>query len=211
MGATDDDLHGLFRRADKIGTDAPFGWPAPFTRAIAAYSTATVWPSVGLPRLRYRRTDEVVRGKLGRWPLSVSSDRIAVTAMRAVRLLAGAAANGESIDRRGGDRFVETYPAVALHIWGFPSHGYKGTEGAKVRARLVSALAERTADWLMLSEEDRARCKASDDMLDSLVAALVARAAAIDRCEPIPPGDHALAREEGWIALPRPGSLESLG
>lgn len=210
MGATDAALHELFGRADKIGIDAPFGWPAPFTRAVAAYSAETVWPSTDVPRLRFRRTDEVAKEKLGRWPLSVSTDLIAVTAMRAVRLLAEAATTGESIDRSGTGRFVEVYPAAALHVWGFPSRGYKGAKGAEVRARLVSDLAERTRDWLTLCEEDWARCTASDDMLDALVAALVTRAAAIGRCEPIPPTDQELAREEGWIALPQTGSLDRL-
>ncbi len=210
LGATDADLHELFRRADRIGIDAPFGWPAPFTRAVAAYSTETVWPSTAVPQLRFRRTDEFVRERLGRWPLSVSSDLIAVPAMRAVRLLAEASAAGEAIDRSGGGRFVEVYPAAALHVWGFPSRGYKRAKGATVRARLVSDLAERTVDWLTLSEEDRARCTASDDMLDALVAALVARAATTGRCEPIPPEDRELAREEGWIALPQSRSLNQL-
>ena len=210
LGATDADLHELFRRGDKIGIDAPFGWPAPFTRAVAAYSAETVWPSADVPQLRFRRTDEVAREKLGRWPLSVSTDLIAVTAMRAVRLLAEAAATGESIERSGGGRFVEVYPAAALHVWGFPSRGYKRTKGAAVRARLVSDLAEQAKDWLTLSEEDRARCMDSDDILDALVAALVARAAAIGRCEPIPPDDVELAKEEGWIALPQTGSLNQL-
>ena len=131
-------------------------------------------------------------------------------AMRAVRLLAEAAAAGEAIDRSGSGRFVEVYPAAALHVWGFPSRGYKRTKGAEVRARLVSDLAERTADWLTLSEEDQARCTASDDMLDALVAALVARAAASGRCEPMPTEDHELAQEEGWIALPQREALEQL-
>ena len=210
MGATDADLHELFGRADKIGIDAPFGWPAPFTRAVAAYSAETVWPSAEVPRLRFRRTDEFARERLGRWPLSVSTDLIAVPAMRAARLLAEAAATGESIDRSGGGRFVEVYPAAALHVWGFPSRGYKGTKGAAVRARLVRDLAERTADWLTLSERDWAGCTASDDLLDALVAALVARAPVVGRCEPTPPGDQELAREEGWIALPQTGSLDQL-
>ena len=70
MGTTDADLHELFGRADKIGIDAPFGWPAPFTRAVAAYSTETVWPSTDVPCLQFRRTDEVAKEKLGRWPPS---------------------------------------------------------------------------------------------------------------------------------------------
>ena len=210
MGATDADLHELFGRADKIGIDAPFGWPVPFARAVAQYSASTVWPSAEVRELRFRRTDRVVQEKLGRWPLSVSSDLIGVTAMRAVRLLAEAAARGATIDRSGGGRFVEVYPAAALSVWEFPSRGYKGTKGSAVRARLVSDLAERAADWLALSRNEWARCKASDDMLDALVAALVARAVHVDRCDPIPPDDRSLATEEGWIALPQSGSLAEL-
>ena len=78
-----------------------------------------------------------------------------MTAMRAARLLAAAAATGEAIDRRGGGRFVETYPAAALSIWGFPSRGYKGTKGEKVRAQLVRDFAEKTSSWLTLTKEDR--------------------------------------------------------
>ena len=52
MGATDSDLHELFGGADKIGIDAPFGWPVPFTRAVAQYSASTVWPSAEVRELR---------------------------------------------------------------------------------------------------------------------------------------------------------------
>ena len=45
-------------------------------------------------------------------------------------------------------------------------------------------------------------------MLDALVAALVARAAARGGCEP--PEDCGLAKREGWIALPYADSLGRL-
>ena len=210
MGVTDSDLNNLFGRADKIGIDAPFGWPACFSRAIANYSASTVWPAVDVSQLRFRRTDEVVKEKLGRWPLSVSSDLIAVPAFRAVRLLAETARTGEAIDRSGGGRFVEAYPSAALTIWGFPSRGYKGARGAAVRDELVSEFAKQTTAWLTLSQQNWSRCRASDDVLDALVAALVARTAAIGCCEPIPPADRGLATEEGWIALPQSETLDKL-
>ena len=47
-------------------------------------------------------------------------------------------------------------------------------------------------------------------MLDALVVALVARAAAIGRREPIPMGDHELAQREGWVALPQRESLNEI-
>ena len=155
LGATDADLLRAFQHAGKIGIDAPFGWPAHFVRAIHAYSSTTVWPSVDVAGLRFRRTDWVVKETLGRWPLSVASDLIAVTAIRTARLLAEAAAAGESIDRCGNGRFVETYPAAALGVWGFPSRGYKGTKGAEVRTKLVADLVDRTHPWLVLTDEDR--------------------------------------------------------
>jgi len=37
--------------------------------------------------LQFRETDSEVRRRIGRWPLSVSTDRIALPAMRAMALL----------------------------------------------------------------------------------------------------------------------------
>ena len=213
---TDSDLLDLFGRPgqgpDKIAIDAPFGWPEDFVRAIHTYSTSTVWPSGDDSHLRLRRTDRVVREKTDLVPLAVAADRIAMTAMRAARLLARVAGDGEAIDRSGDGRFVEVYPAAALRTWGLPWKGYKGPgpEKRKKRAEIVAGLAEKAASWLTRSEEVRCRCRESDDMLDALVAALVARAAAIGWCEPIPDEDSGLAEKEGWIALPQSDSLARL-
>ena len=211
-GATDSRLLELFRGADKIGIDAPFGWPASFVQAIHGYSTSTVWPNGDISDLRFRRTDRVARERLGRWPLSVSADRIAMIAMRAARLLAEVADDGEVIDRSGSGRFVETYPAAALSVWGLPSKGYRGTEEAaiEVRGEIVDGLTEKIGSGLTLTDEVQCECRKSDDILDALVAALVARTAARGRCEPILPEDCGLAKTEGWIALPHSDSLEKL-
>lgn len=210
LDVSDSSLLELFRLADKIGIDAPFGWPKRFVRAIYDYSTSMVWPTVDVSPLRYRRTDLVVRETAGVWPLSVSAERIAMTAMRTARLLTKAAENEGAIDRSGRGAFVEAYPAAALRIWGLAWKGYKGPKKEAARAKQVERLAEKTSSWLTLSAEDRSRCVESDDILDALVVALVARASAIGRCEPIPSKDRRLAKEEGWIALPQPDSLEGL-
>ncbi len=179
------------------------------------------------PHLRYRRTDEVVeREMVAMWagmreaagscagrrvrPLSVSSDRIAAPAMRAARLLVRAS-KSETVDRSGKcGRFVEVYPAAALAIWELPSTGYKGTEQRHVSARkkMMEKLEGRTG--LSVSRDHRELCWKSDDALDALVAALVARVAGTRRCEPIPKEDRELARREGWIALPKKQSLDQL-
>lgn len=75
-----------------------------------------------------------------------------------------------------------------------------------VTHRLIST----TKPWLDWPVDAQQACEKSDDALDAVVAALVARAAATDQSEPIPRKHVAAAKREGWIALPRSGSLASL-
>ena len=205
-GADDARLLELFDRSDKIGIDAPFGWPTAFADAVYRHQRRNEWPTVRTASLRYRMTDHIVRERIKRWPLSVSSDLIGVTAMRAGRLLSETG----PIDRSGRGRFVEVYPAAALHIWGFSSTGYKKRAGEENRRELTRRLMAATEKWLDWPVDAKQACDKSDDALDSVVAALVARAAATEQIEPIPQGHMATARREGWIALPCDGSLASL-
>ena len=144
-------------------------------------------------------------------PLSVSADKIAMTAMRAARLLAKVHDDGEDVDRSGKTcRFVEVYPAAALKTWGLPFKSYKGKgpEKEDKRDKLVCDLARKTG--LNLTDEVRSGCRESDDKFDAFVAALVTRAAATRCCEPIPEEDRERAGKEGWIALPQSDSLARL-
>jgi len=211
----DPDLLKLFncpeKRPDKIGIDAPFGWPVDFVGAIHAHSTHMHWPHVNNSRLRLRRTDHFVRRKVtGINPLSVSADKIAMTAMRAARLLAKVYEGGEDVDRTGRNgRFVEVYPAAAVKRWlDFKSYKGTGPENEEKRTKLVCDLEGKTG--LKVTGEVRSGCRESDDKFDAFVAALVTRAAATRRCEPIPDEDRAHAEKEGWIALPLSGSLARL-
>lgn len=195
----DDELLGCFQAADadKVGVDVPFGWPDEFVDALLAYRSSTAWPRGNPKLLLFRETDRVVQKMSGRWPLSVSSDRIAVTAMRAARLFSRLA---QPVERDGSGRLVEVYPAGGLRCWGF-------SEG---RDNRLAEVDRRTRPWLHLEEPVRRACEASDDALDALIAALVARAAGRGLCEPIPEEVRERARREGWIALPRPDSLDGL-
>jgi len=109
--------------------------------------------------------------------------------------------------RGGGDRVVEAYPAAALLLWELPREGYKSDPAA--RENLLAALEER-APWLAWEPGARKACIESDDSLDAVLCALIARAAALGLTEPPPPEDRDLARAEGWIHLPREGSLGEL-
>ncbi len=68
-----------------------------------------------------------MRERIERWPLSVSSNLIGVIAMRTARLLSETG----RIARSGRGRFIEVSPAAALHVWGFPSAGYKKKAGGE--------------------------------------------------------------------------------
>ncbi len=129
----DDRLLALIGSADKVGIDCPFGWPQPFVNAVVAHAHGQAWPGRGQPgpghrrSLRYRLTDEIVHQQVGIWPLSVSTDRIGVTAMRCAALLDALAAVGQPVDRTSDGRAVEVYPAAALKYWGLPHQGYACT------------------------------------------------------------------------------------
>ena len=214
----------------RIAIDAPFGWPRAFVDAIGAWRDQGVWP-LGLDpgksqdALVLRATDlDVWRGdKSGEWkgvgrgPLSVSADRIAFAAMRCARLVnALGAAEGQAIDRSGHGRVLEVYPEAALRQWTISSAtddsdagGYKGTSPAAVerRRRLFGRLRDRLSNVVDLGPVSEA-CLASDDALDAVVCALVARAAEVGALLPV--GDPEQARVEGWIRLPTPESLSLL-
>ena len=214
-GQGDEDLVDVIAAADVTGIDIPLGWPDAFVASVTAHHRGEPWPSAPLASLCYRATDLHLEQRLralgtSRRPLSVTTDRIAIPAMRAARLLPRLAARGIPVDRAGSGRVVEVYPAAALDVWGLPSRQYKGVEGAATRARLLAALEQRLAPTLSLDGATRATCSASDHALDALVAALIARTVGRGLCARPPDDQLAQARREGWIALPDPGSLERL-
>lgn len=109
---------------EKVAIDAPFGWPGEFVEAIAAHRRGEPWPShdddapeVLRESLSFRATDTVAMQT--RRPLSVSTDKLGVTAMRCAALL-HRWSKDEEIDRSGRGKFVEVYPAAALVRWGPP-------------------------------------------------------------------------------------------
>ena len=156
-------------RADVIGIDAPFGWPEAFVKAVADWRLDG-WTSESRDHLQLRETNRVVRDHVGRRPLSVSTDRIALPAMRAMALLRR---HGVT-NRRGDGRFFEVYPAGSLFCWKLRCRGYKriDDEWAIVRREILSELQTKLR-WLDVPDS----YAESADSLDALVASLTARAA----------------------------------
>lgn len=211
LGVDDHAIGELIRGADKVGLDVPLGWPIAFARAVGD-SLDGPWPAAYRHAdnidFRLRRTDRWVWRTLKTSPpLSVSTDRIALPAMRAAALLSQQFAKAP---RDGSGSVVEVYPAAALRRWGFVSRRYKGRENLAVRAKLVTNFFHETRAWMAVSTKDAELCRSSDDAFDALVCALGARAAATTLVEPIPTEDHSSALREGWISVPLEGSLARL-
>jgi len=197
----------------KIGIDAPFGWPEPFLDAVSAYRSGPAWPTGmdnPLDECRLRETDRAVNRRSGKWPLSVTSDRIALPAMRCASLLTdiGHHAGTESVGRDGTGLCCEVYPDPALRFWTnqslerlAPRESYKGSGAQQKRLQLLAAIQAQ----LPLEDRDHQLEKIGlqDDYLDALLCALVARAAELGLTHP-PETEAEVARApvEGWIHLP---------
>jgi predicted RNase H-like nuclease len=216
VGADDELLLAALNDTDRAAIDCPLGWPEPLVDFLIAHRAGRAPAPVGQSGLEWRRTlsrratdlhvAETVPGCV---PLAVGADRIAAVAMRAAGLLAALADAGRPVDRSGAGLLVEVYPAAALRIWGLASRSYKGTGNRLALGLLVDKLqtALPNLDWFGYDS----MCRHSDDALDAVVCALIARSAHL-RLTTGPP-DHlsALASTEGWIHLPSGrGSLAKL-
>ena len=207
-GLADGELLEAITIADKVGIDAPFGWPDEFVEAVSAHHNRAGWPGAGEDQdiyrfhLSFRATDRKLIAGGARRPLSVSTDLIGVVAMRCAFLLDRLAAQGDPVDRMGSGKVIEAYPAPALISWGLSATGYKSRVGAARLPELLSQL-EEGLGGLELSSLQRDLAGSDHNCFDALVCSLVARAAALGLTQPPEPGEEAeRARREGWIHVP---------
>jgi len=160
----------LAREADAVAIDAPLGWPSAFVDAVTAHAAGGPWQSAPSLQLRYRATDLAIQRSTGLWPLSVSSDRIAVVAFRAARLASLLRPHDHARD--GSNGLLEAYPAAALQRWSLPSRSYKLPEHVAERSRILTGL-QQAIELDLAGHADR--LIGSSDRLDALVSAMVAR------------------------------------
>lgn len=203
-GVTDDAIVEATRGVSKIGIDCALGWPREFVDFLVQHShveSASAAVDGGMEwrrRLAYRETDRQTRERTGRWPLSVATDRLGMTALRAAGLLSRLEKAGLNDDRSGEGTVVEVYPAASLRLWGLHAPGYKTSLDA--RAVLFAALVQ-AAPWFDFGEKTDLMVEASD-AFDAVIASFAARSAALG-LSTTPDGDvRKLAQVEGWIALP---------
>ncbi|MBG6239133.1 putative nuclease with RNAse H fold [Mycetocola sp. CAN_C7] len=204
LGVADAQIAESAGTVDKLGIDCALGWPDEFVQFVTAHATGdnrSVRVDGGMDwrrTLAYRETDREVRRLTGRWPLSVSTDRLGLTAMRCAGLLGRIEETGVPVDRSGSGVVVEVYPGASLRLWGLPTAGYRADP--RSRSLLLLALRE-AAPWLELEGHSDLMIR-SADALDAVIAALAARNAALGGYEAPPPPLVDRARREGWIALP---------
>jgi predicted nuclease with RNAse H fold len=211
LGLSDEQLVKLTKGSNKIGIDCAFGWPVEFFEFLNQHMNPNQKPK-GIDgamewrrTLSFRETDREVRKLTGRWPLSVSTDRLALTAMRNAGLLARFQEAGVNIDRAGEGTTCVVYPGATLRLWGFDTAGYR-TEESKRRNLLANLKTQ--APWLKLSSfEDQ--MLSSIDCFDAVIAALAARAVALGSYSKPSKDQLAKAKVEGWICLPS-GELPAL-
>ena len=206
----DPSLIDLVVGATKLGVDSPLGWPRRFVEAVSAHSEGgdwqDEWSSDAFP---FRTTDRAIKRLAGVNPLSVSTDRLGLTARRCALLQNGWANRmGEAVDRTGAGRIVEVYPAATMKACGLPTKDYK--KDAATREKLLADIADQTAGWLRLDDVGAA-CVASDHVFDGLISAITAVLALHGLT--VDPTEEQLddARREGWIHAPAaPCSLADL-
>ncbi|WP_430593203.1 DUF429 domain-containing protein [Humidisolicoccus flavus] len=206
LDVTDQTIVAASSAAEKIGIDCAFGWPDEFVKFLSTHANRSgdvdFEPVDGgmewRRRLAYRETDRRVREATGRWPLSVATDRLGLTALRCAGLLDRLQRGGFAVDRAGSGAVVEVYPGATLRGWGIDTRGYK-TEAAP-RATLLRIVQE-SAPWLHLGVFERTMVH-SADAFDAVISAIAARAAALGMYVHPEPELLDQAQREGWIALP---------
>jgi predicted RNase H-like nuclease len=186
-----------------LALDAPLGWPADLGTALKRHMAGSAL-DLDAHQLFRRATDRFVARTFGKTPLDVGADRIARTAHWAVNFL-------ERLRQRLGvslplawsvplsERLsaIEVYPAATLLAHGAQLTGYKASAGSGERAALYELLQTK-----FTCAAECAAVVASPHLIDAAICAL----AGVDFLEgyAVPPEDHALAEQEGWIwARPR--------
>lgn len=199
LGASDAEIAAAVATATKAGVDVPLGWPQAFVNHVSAHARGVQKADESGPQWRrtmaLRRTDVVVQERFGQRPLSVSTDLIAHPALRWSVIEAQLLREGINTARDGSGTVAEVYPAAALKAWGLPHRGYKKRDATELRAQIVAALPVEVGEFRKL-------CLASDDVLDAVIAAVVAREVEAGRTLCPSASEVELAQVEGWIHVP---------
>ena len=181
-----------------LALDAPLGWPEPIGQQLNAHFAGEA--ILVDPNLMFRReTDRFIKRETGKQSLDVGADRIARTALAALKYLDQIS---REIDREiplawradldSSLSAIEVYPAATLKQSGFRSEGYKKPEHRTERKEIFDSLC-RNAKF----ETETSVVIDDDDVLDAAVCVLAGCHFLMNQC--MAPAYIELARKEGWI------------
>lgn len=193
--------------ASLLAMDSPLGWPATLGVTLAGHRAGA--PIEIEPDAMFRRlTDRIVRRRIGKQPLEVGADRIARTALAALRLLGEIGSSmGEPVELAWNRRriakasAIETYPAAWLLSRDLPARRYKdrGPGDAERRAVIVARLEGLFAGGLARAA---ASLSANAHLLDAVICVLCGADFLGGGCLAPSVEERGLARKEGWIWFP---------
>lgn len=206
VGVSDAQIVQAVHEADGTGVDVPVGWPIRFAELLHDHAELRLKPPESTDAtwrrgLAMRATDMEVWRRTGITPLSVSANLIAYPAFRWAGIEAKLRDEGVDTSRDGSGVVAEVYPAAALYRWGLPHRGYKGAQHAAVRQRMVESILTLFPAFEWRGFE--ALAIADDNVLDAVLAALVAHQIAQGNCEGPGADQRETACIEGWIWLPK--------
>lgn len=212
-----------------VGVDIPFGWPRKFGEFVSCWTPASANDAECPPSLdyRYRTTDRFIHERLGKWPLSVSSERFALGS----RLWCELCEKEKLQDRiavtehrpTARPTIIEVYPAATLAAFfrggvKLAIDGYKSEK--EIRQPLVEQLVATFGITMpaSISLEQIVGSGKGSDVTDALIASLTAAIYEQDpamsdlRSDGKPLGgwrivspsklQEADANKEGWIFFP---------
>jgi predicted RNase H-like nuclease len=182
-----------------LALDAPLGWPASLGPALVQHAAGE--PVRQNPNLLFRRgTDRFVKAEIGKQPLDVGADRIARTAVAALRLVADIRKlTGHPIplawspEISDGPAAIEVYPAATLTAHGLRASGYKALRDEEQRAKILQGLRDRVE----IEPSLRSLLRSNADALDAVVCVLAG--SDFIRGGALPPPNLDEAKREGWI------------
>lgn len=191
-----------------LALDAPLGWPTPFGRALRGHAAGEAIP-IEANYLFRRLTDDVIHAAVKKRPLDVGADRIARTALAALRLLGDLRKElNQSIplcwvpDTLSRIQAIEVYPAATLKVRGIEHTGYKGSD-AKAHSARVS-IAHKLSDEFGFNSTALEKGWGSDHLLDAMVCVAAGFDFLDGKC--LKPEDQFKVEREGWIWVRDPNA-----
>jgi hypothetical protein len=184
-----------------LALDAPLGWPSRFGPALRGHAAGEAIASEANQLFR-RDTDDAIHAALKKRPLDVGADRIARTALAALRLLGDVREELDqsiplcwdpgTLDRT---QAIEVYPAATLKVRGFVHVGYKGS-AAEARSVRISIARELSGEFTVNAAALEQGWE-SDHLLDAMICVAAGFDLLDGKC--LKPEDQSKVEREGWI------------